>query len=354
MDEMDLVGRFREVESLPAEVAERAELVLRAVIAVGEQDPDHGRDQPGTGRRRQLGRRRPGSRQLGRRRPGSRRTVAGLIGAAAATALTVAGATTFAGHRPAWPGGPTVSSNGSPAGVETVSVVVDRVAAALRATTGSVWYSQVRIYGAEGVFLSSSESWIAPKTAAFRDKQFNAAHTPISGMLVTLTPPGQPTVYVDYTHHVWTTRQDPPTKVALGFGGFNANLSAGGDAASVAADAIRSAHASGELRLAGHGSYDGHPVIELQEVVLPGQPNTWGGGSNTIWVDADTFLPIHEVITGPREPQSGAETYDLNFRWFPPTSTNLGLVTKADAVPPGFTEVRPDEYPGTLPNPSPH
>lgn len=83
---------------------------------------------------------------------------------------------------------------------------------------------------------------------------------------------------------------------------------------------------------------NGRPAIELtlKEVVLKGEAtvNSW---TEYLWVDASTYLPLHDVTTfGP----PGEVTHAVeDFRYLPATPANLAQLTPP--IPAGFKKVTP-------------
>src|SRR5579863_887139 len=87
---------------------------------------------------------------------------------------------------------------------------------------------------------------------------------------------------------------------------------------------------------------NGRPAIELtfKEVDRIGKTIV-NGWTEYLWVDASTYLPLHDVTTfgGPKTPTHAVE----DFQYLPPTPANLAKLTPS--IPAGFRQVTPPSPP---------
>jgi hypothetical protein len=89
--------------------------------------------------------------------------------------------------------------------------------------------------------------------------------------------------------------------------------------------------ASGLWRVVGHTSLDGQPAIQLSETGHAFEPLPV-----TLWVDAQTYLPIR-LVSGTADADTGEGVTDFSF--LPPTAANLALLQVP--IPPGYPQATP-------------
>jgi hypothetical protein len=101
---------------------------------------------------------------------------------------------------------------------------------------------------------------------------------------------------------------------------------------------LREDLACGALSSEGMQQVDGVNALKLVSVQRSRLgPKTLGTITTIIWVDPATYLPVRLTTQWTRPIVSVPDRFD--FRWLPPTSANLALLTVR--IPPGFTQVHP-------------
>jgi hypothetical protein len=125
--------------------------------------------------------------------------------------------------------------------------------------------------------------------------------------------------YVDYRNRTWST-------VPVG------SVSTVPDSQTASPGQLRDQIASGRLRITGYPLLRGHRAITL----APPHPDS-GGATFTMWVDAETYLPMQLVyiVYGPTGP---VVSFVVQFQVLPPTPANLKLLDLP--IPAGFTHVK--------------
>ena len=99
---------------------------------------------------------------------------------------------------------------------------------------------------------------------------------------------------------------------------------------------LREDLACGALSSEGLQQVDGVNAVKLVSVQRSRLGPTLGTITTIIWVDPATYLPVRLTTQWTRPIVSVPDRAD--FRWLPPTSANLALLTVR--IPPGFTQVR--------------
>ncbi|WP_300614368.1 hypothetical protein [Trebonia sp.] len=350
VDEMELVGRFGDVEPLPAEALDRAEQTLRAAMAVAE------RPRPST----------PG-RSRGPRRgrlPASAAAATVLI-TAAALVLTSTGHSAGPAHRDAVggrPGRPPTSADIRAHVVDALAASANTVLLVQSATTtpgeatitSQAWYYPWD--GQPGVVRDAGSSWIdgQPASKILWDQSFTipAGDDSESSCQVTVTPlrsiPGRSDVKattakvpavtapavtatgvtIDFSSETWqpTVTSCFPLAPGLDAPAGLPSPSGGGPVSD-----IRTMISDGLLRVVGHQTLNGQQTIEFQST-------TGGILTLRLWVNASTYLPVRSVTTGPTgDPNPGRTwTETEQYAFLSPTQANLARLRVS--VPPGFTE----------------
>jgi hypothetical protein len=60
-----------------------------------------------------------------------------------------------------------------------------------------------------------------------------------------------------------------------------------------------------------------------------------------MWVDPQTYLPIRTIGTSPGESPDSPRAIRDDYQWLPATAANERQLTPAEAIPAGFTQVKP-------------
>jgi hypothetical protein len=344
MDEMELVGRLGEVEALPAGAVEHAERVLRAAMRAAETSAP---PTPGTRRRRS-------SRRL-------------LIGMAAATVVVAAAGSVVLVHggqgaNP--PGRGAAASRPGPASVPTD--VRARVLDALSADTNTVLFvqemmttpgeatitSQAWYYpwnGRPGVVRNAGSSWVDgdPAGKVEWDQTFTipagdsadpgCKWAALPGRRVVMRSPVKATgITVDFSNDTWQPTEQSCVEFAPGLDA-PAGLSAPSGSGPVFD--IRTMIEDGLLRVVGHQTINGQPVIGFRSV-------THGILTLALWVDASTYLPVQAVTTGPTgDPNPGKTWTEFgHYEFLSPTPAILAHLRVI--IPRGFTKAPPSSAQG--------
>jgi hypothetical protein len=332
MDELELVGRFGEVEALPAEAIERAERILRAAMAV-DADPT-----PLTPRRRR--RMRP------RRLLTSAATATILIATATAIVIASTGQNASPTHRGAIArriGRTTTSADIRARVVDALSANTNTIllvqsmmtTPGLATTEGPAWYYPWN--GQPGLVREAGSSWNVGDPASKQEWDLSftmprgdssqAGCKPTTmprgwlGWLVIRSPIKARGITIYFSNDTWQ-----PTVVSC------FPVAPGLDAPSVgAASNIQTMVADGLLRVVGHPALHGQPTIELR--LFP-----HGVLTLRLWVSASTYLPVQAVATGPTgDPNPGKTWTEVDqYAFLNPTAANLAHLRIS--VPPGFTK----------------
>jgi hypothetical protein len=344
VDEMELIGRFGEVEPLPAEVVERAEDILRAAIA---SDAGHTRLAPRTGRSSR-----------------SRRSLTGIAAAAAVIAIAVVVVLTSTGqsaspaHLRTRGGHParTVTPGGDRARVvdalsadtNTVLLVQSVMTTPGEATiTGRAWYYPWD--GQPGVVRQAGTSWVDgdPASKLEWDQSFTipagdssrASCQPTlmpGGRLVMRSPIKATGITIDFSNDTWQPTVSRCFPLAPG---LDAPAGLPSPSGRGPVSDIRTMISDGLLQVVGHRTLNGQPTIEFAST-------THGILTLRLWVNASTYLPVQSVMTGPTgDPNPGKTWTEVDgYTFLSPRRSNLAHLRVG--VPPGFTRAPPSSAQG--------
>jgi hypothetical protein len=219
-------------------------------------------------------------------------------------------------------------------GTYTTAYVVKHVESALD-TVNEIAYMH---YTSD--IAASMDVWAydGPQGQAYRAEYFD----PRSGQLfqeagMTATPANYATdIAVYFFNKTWSKQsyQGPKhTQTGCGF-----SLPTSWATYPEIAAGLRKNLACGALSFKGMQQVDGINALKLVSVQRSqlGPEKTLRSIITTIWVDPATYLPVRLTTQWTRLLVS--VPMRLDFRWLPPTSANLALLTVR--IPPGFTQVR--------------
>jgi hypothetical protein len=253
-----------------------------------------------------------------------RRIVSRASAASAAVAVAVAGAVIVSN-------GTTGASRDSR--TYTTAYVVKHVESALDAVN-KIAYMHYTSH-----FVASMDVWAydGPQGQAYRAEYFD----PVRGQLfqevgMTATPANYQTYVAVYLFDkTWSKQsyQGPkPNETGCRF-----SLPTTWATYPEIAAGLRKDLACGALSFEGMQQVDGVNALKLVAVQRSHLgPKTPGSITTIIWVDSATYLPVRLTTQWTRPMVS--VPMRLDFRWLPPTSANLALLTVR--IPPGFTRVR--------------
>jgi hypothetical protein len=260
------------------------------------------------------------------RRARRRRIVSRASAAAAAAAVAVAGAVIVSN-------GTTGASRDS--GTYTTAYVVKHVESALDAVN-EIAYVHLTSPG-----VSPMELWVydGPRGQAYRAEYFSL----FGGQLflevgMTATPANYETwINVDPIDKTWSKQSyQGPEPRQTGCGSRFSQPTPLVTFPELAAG-LREDLACGALSSEGLQQVDGVNAVKLVSVQRSRLGPTLGTITTIIWVDPATYLPVRLTTQWTRPIVSVPDRAD--FRWLPPTSANLALLTVR--IPPGFTQVHP-------------
>ena len=269
------------------------------------------------------------------RRPARlRRSTPALVAGAAAVALGAAGIAVFGGHGPAGNGtaGHAAAGHGTAGDgtgalaspkIQTAAYVVAHMRSALNANTAvlNVLDHAPDSQTGRPVF---DETWSKGHTTRFEN--LNHQGKRISGYLVTITAHRTVSIAISYRKHTWST-----TTYAFGSATSGSAPAPRHVTPTQWAAQLRQQTKAGKLTFVGRATVDGQHAIRLQERSALGLVD--------LWVSPATYLPIREIDTAPGVSENSDKAIRDDYRWLPATPANLRLVTKAAAIPAGFTQV---------------
>lgn len=259
------------------------------------------------------------------RRDRRRRIVSRASAAAAAVAVAVAGTVIVSN-------GTTGASPDS--GTYTTAYVVKHVESALDAV------NKIAYVHYTSHFIAPMDIWAydGPQGQAYRAEYFDPVHGQLFQEVgMTATPANYQTyIAVYFDNKTWSKQsyQRPkPSKTGCGF-----SLPTSWATYPEIAAGLRKDLACGALSSEGMQQVDGVNALKLVSVQRSRVgPKTVATISTIIWVDPATYLPVRLTTQWTRPIVSVPMSFD--FRWLPPTSANLDLLTVR--IPPGFTQVHP-------------
>jgi hypothetical protein len=257
-----------------------------------------------------------------------------LVAAAAAAAVLVAagavGVTALGGHSSR---GPSSGGSVTPAHPRllTTAYVVAHVKAALNANTAvivTLSHAPNSQTGRPVIF----KTWASSLSSTSRSEILNRHGQPVSGVVLTSDAHKTISVQINYRHRTWTT-------VTYPFGSAPSGPGPAGPAplpqtATQAAAMLRAEVRAGKMTVVGRGTVDGQRAIELRS-------GTIRTGQIRLWVSPASYLPIREIDTAPAQTPASPQAIRNDYTWLPGTKANLRLLTKAAAIPAGFTKVSP-------------
>lgn len=251
-----------------------------------------------------------------------------IIGTAAvitAAALAATGAVGLGRRGPAGPAGPAA---GGPAQVtlRTAAYVVDHMKAALDANTAVVDIIDHAPDSQTGKPVID-ETWTSSLSHTYRIVDLTPAGRPVTGYLVTVTAHRTVSITINYRARTWSRTVYP-------FGSVTSRrraAAARSGSATQLADQLRAAVRAGKVTLVGRDTVDGQRAIHLTQ--------RSARGLLSMWVSPATYLPIRVVGTAPGVSADSPKAIRDDYRWLPATPANLRLLTRAAAIPAGFTQV---------------
>ena len=170
-----------------------------------------------------------------------------------------------------------------------------------------------------------SRSWAVTGGNTVRDELIGATGSPVEGSVITTTAQATTIVSIDYRARTWSTSSGP------------APASSGPaplpQTPAQSAQRLRADLAAGTATLIGPATIGGRSTVEIE--VRSAQ------GTQRIWVDPSSYLPVQEVDTAAGVAQDSPQADRTDYQWLQPTAANMALVTAAAAIPSGFTEVPP-------------
>jgi len=316
MNEMELVGRFGEVDPLPPEALERAEAVLRATM-VAAHEPELSRVD---------------------NRPRQRRSRRRIVTAVAAVAMVAAGtcgvllvsgsgaprtkhvaASTHAARGTSRPTTPIVP---------TTARLVAKVTAALDDVSGDIFH--VNTVSENGW---SDDTWLSADGVTRTTSYDHGVEN--SDLTYTVSAGNLSATVVDYADSAWWSYTEPvspppsdcnlPTCRDLANGGVPPGPDIDGVPGSTAG--VKWLLTSGGFTVvSGNQVVDGVDTYEITESL--GED----GATRSIWIDAATDLPVLLKSSGSANP---GNNYVSEVSWLPPTSANLA--TLQVPIPTDFT-----------------
>lgn len=259
-----------------------------------------------------------------------RRGAPALIAAAAAVTLGVAGVSALGGHPQTRGTRAATQPLAHPLAhpkVQTAAYVVDHMRAALNANTAVVAVLE-RAPNSQTGKPTFEEIWSTHGGDTDRIANLSANGKPIDAYIVTETAHRTVSIHVSYLHRTWS-------KTTYPFGSASSPQTPGPAPVSQtpgqAAAALRAEVTAGKMTLVGRTTVDGQKAIELKQDTADGLLD--------MWVSPVTYLPIRTIATAPGVSQASDQAIRDDYTWLPDTPANLRLVTAADAIPAGFTQV---------------
>jgi hypothetical protein len=261
-----------------------------------------------------------------RARRGRRRRIVSRVSAASAAAAVAMAGTVIVSN------GTTGASRDS--GTYTTAYVVKHVESALDAV------NKIAYVHYASHFIAPMDIWAydGPQGQAYRAEYFDPVHGQLFQEVgMTATPANYQTyIAVYFDNKTWSKQsyQRPkPSKTGCGF-----SLPTSWATYPEIAAGLRKDLACGALSSEGMQQVDGVSALKLVSVQRSRVgPKTVATISTIIWVDPATYLPVRLTTQWTRPIVSVPMSFD--FRWLPPTSANLALLTVR--IPPGFTQVHP-------------
>ncbi len=228
---------------------------------------------------------------------------------------------------------PSRSATAAPApGMETVAYVAKRVEAALASVNGDIIRNDQAFSGQDA---SSGTNWTDSRTG----NEFNDMTDSVTGKLHgweieqvangTFTIKLVNAVYSNRTWYVDTiySSSHVPTK----------SSSVNATSPIMTPAEIKTSLASGQLKIVGHRTINGHATIGLR--------SPWDFGYRELWIDSQTFLPVR-VFVDYYASQHPTPSKDLkltgNLTWLPRTDSLVNMVNHV-SIPAGFTHVAPPQ-----------
>jgi hypothetical protein len=267
-------------------------------------------------------------RPAGRRGAGRRRAMTALAAGAAAVAVTAGAVAAVAGI--GGMGGP-AARHGSQrsaqilAGpkLETAAFVVGHMKSALNANTAIVDIIEHAPDSQTGQPVTQ-EIWSTRLSHTYRAEDLNPAGQPITGYLVTITAHRTVSIVVNYRDRTWS-------KTTYPFGSASSTRSPAPlpQTPLQAAARLRAQVQAGKVQLAGRTTVDGQRAIHLTQHVA--------GGLIGLWVSPVSYLPIRQIDTAHGVSPTSDQAIRDDYRWLPATRANMRLITRAAAIPAGFT-----------------
>ena len=256
---------------------------------------------------------------------GRRRAITALSAGAAAVAVTAGAVAAVAGI-----GGPaaqhaTQRSAQILAGqkLETAAFVVGHMKSALNANTAVVDIIEHAPDSQTGRPVTQ-EIWSTRLSNTYRAEDLSPAGRPITGYLVTITAHRTVSIVVNYRDRTWS-------KTSYPFGSASNTRSPAPlpQTPLQAAARLRAQVQAGKVQLAGRTTVDGQRAIHLTQHVA--------GGLIGLWVSPVSYLPIRQIDTAHGVSPTSDQAIRDDYRWLPATRANMRLITRAAAIPAGFT-----------------
>jgi hypothetical protein len=210
--------------------------------------------------------------------------------------------------------------------------VVDHVKAAVNANADSdILYDLGRAPNSQTGVIDNTATWSYQGVSL--SQNLGADGSPVLGVLMTATSDQTVAITINYGNRTWSTTTYP-------WGDETPPNTPGPlpQTPAQAAAALRAAVNAGSMTDLGPAQVDGQSAIEL----VQGSIKT---GEIDMWVDPATYLPIRTIETAPGESVTSDRAIQDDYKWLPDTAANLSLLTRAGAIPAGFTQV-PNADPG--------
>lgn len=246
-----------------------------------------------------------------------RRAGPALIAGAAAVTVGVVGVSALSGH-PQSRGTQAATRPLAHPRIQTAAYVVDHMRAAMNANTAVEAVLEHAPDSQTGK-PTFEEIWSIHGGDTDRIANLSPSGKPIDAYIVTETAHRTVSIHVSYQHRTWS-------KTTYPFGSASSPRSPGpvSETPEQAAAALRAEVAAGKMTLVGRATVDGQKAIELRQDTAQGLLD--------MWVSPATCLPIRTIATAPGVSQASDQAIRDD-------SANLRLVTAADAIPAGFTQV---------------
>jgi hypothetical protein len=255
-----------------------------------------------------------------------RRAVTALLATAAAAGIAAAGLAGLGGPAPRHAAGRAAQVPGSPK-LQTAAYVVNHMNAALNANT-AVLNIITHAPDSQTGKPVTDETWSTRLSNTSRSEELSPTGQPITGSLLTITAHRTVSTTINYRNRTWSTVTYP----------FGSATSARTPAPLPQtplqqAAQLRAQVKIGQVTMTGRATVDGQAAIHLTEHLA--------GGLINLWVSPASYLPIREIDTAHGVPLTSDKAIRYDYRWLPATAANLRLITKAAAIPAGFTQVSP-------------